>query len=302
MSKAPAPTRESIDDEDAAEPSPLLGPAASSAAESADRQALRSPHGTGMKGLFGWSMISPWCAIIGVGVSRDIYSLKYQADIGLLGTIQLVHGLMALLNDVAIGYLQDKEKWCVPTSCLLAQHCLLGPACQCQTAALTRHRVRCRLFGCFSKEKWGRRAPWLIVHYPIMALFMYFSWAPPSLKTNFLAVWYSICIGVCQWCWQQITIATQAGAAECYPFKEERMVVEAFNSGFSALGVMVAVAIIGMAYQYDLKESSSTRTLLGLICGGVGLISIFSAFAVKDARQVRLCTKNGGFLTRNEGF
>ena len=27
-------------------------------------------------------MVSPWCAIIGVGVSRDIYALKYGADIG----------------------------------------------------------------------------------------------------------------------------------------------------------------------------------------------------------------------------
>ena len=56
--------------------------------------------------LFGWSMVSPWCAIIGVGVSRDIYSLKFHADVGVIGTIQLVHGMLTLAMDVAIGYLQ----------------------------------------------------------------------------------------------------------------------------------------------------------------------------------------------------
>ena len=97
---------------------------------------------------------------------------------------------MFVFSDVVIGYLQDKEKF---------------------------------LFGSglcsFSKERWGRRAPWHIIHCPLMALFMFLSWAPPSLEPHFLAGWYFLVTFVCSWCWQQITIATQAGAVECYPFK-----------------------------------------------------------------------------------
>lgn len=81
----------------------------------------------------------------------------------------------------------------------------------------------------FSKERWGRRAPWHLVHCPLMALCMFLSWSPPMLEPWFLAGWYFVVMLVCSWCWQQITIATQAGAVECYPFKGERVAVEGFN-------------------------------------------------------------------------
>ena len=157
-------------DEDDAEPSPLLGApdiySKGGTASGAEAEHLRSPHGKAMKCLFGWSMLSPWCAIIGVGVSRDVYALKYHADVGVLGVLQLTHGIMALFYDVAIGWLQDKEK------CLFQRRC-------------------------FSKARWGRRAPWFIVHCPLMALMMYFSWAPPSLGSSFLLGWYFCVVGVC---------------------------------------------------------------------------------------------------------
>ena len=67
-------------------------------------------------------MVSPWCAIIGVGVSRDIYSLKFHADVGVIGTIQLLHGMMTLAMDVAIGYLQVSRAQNSPC-CTAAAHC-----------------------------------------------------------------------------------------------------------------------------------------------------------------------------------
>ena len=223
----------------------------------AGQQELRSPHGRAMKCLYGSSMISPWCAIIGVGVSRDIYSLKYGVDIGILGTLQLIHSALFVFSDVGIGYLQDKEKW------LFSRDGGAG----------------------FSKARWGRRAPWHIVHCPLMALCMYLAWAPPSLHSRFLAGWYFLVMLVCSWCWQQITIATQAGAVECYPFKVERVVVEGFNVVFSSLGTIIAVSFIAVAYQFPLAEMPALRTTLGLLCGAAGLVSLPAAFALKDARQ-----------------
>jgi hypothetical protein len=78
---------------------------------------LRSPHGRGMKCLYGSSMVSPWCAIIGVGVSRDIYALKYGADIGTLGTLQLIHGVVFIFTDIIIGYIQVSS--CCLSPCVL---------------------------------------------------------------------------------------------------------------------------------------------------------------------------------------
>ena len=37
----------------------------------------KSSHGLGMKALYASSLISPWAMIIGLGVARDIYALKY---------------------------------------------------------------------------------------------------------------------------------------------------------------------------------------------------------------------------------
>ena len=37
----------------------------------------KSSHGIRMKALYASSLISPWAMIIGLGVARDIYALKY---------------------------------------------------------------------------------------------------------------------------------------------------------------------------------------------------------------------------------
>ena len=45
--------------------------------------------------------------------------------------------------------------------------------------------------------------------------------------------------------------------------------VEGFNILFSSIGVMMAVSLIAVAYQFPLEEMPGLRQLLGLICGGV---------------------------------
>jgi|EP01043_Picozoa_sp_COSAG02_P004117 Na+/melibiose symporter-like transporter len=202
---------------------------------------------------FGSAMVSPWCAIIAVGGCREIYALKYHVDVGVVGTLHVLHGCLEILFSLAIGYMQDKEKF---------------------------------VFACFNKERWGRRAPWLLWHCPLMAVAMYCSWAPPSLEKNFLAGWYFVVVALGMWSWEQILIATQAGTVECYPYKEERVVVEACNVAFTAAGVSIAVVLIAVAFQFELSEHPEIRTVLGATCSGIGLLSLPSAFALRDARQL----------------
>ena len=92
------------------------------------------------------------------------------------------HGILEISFSLMVGHLQDKEML---------------------------------VFHCFSKERWGRRAPWLLCHCPIMAVSMYYCWAPPSMDATFLAGWYFFIVALGMWSWEQILIATQAGTVEC---------------------------------------------------------------------------------------
>ena len=52
-----------------------------------------------------------------------------------------------------------------------------------------------------------------------------------------------------------------------------------------SFGVSVAVCLVAVAYQFPLEERPGLRNLLGLVCGGVGLVSLPAALALRDARQ-----------------
>jgi hypothetical protein len=106
--------------------------------------------------LFASSTLSPSCGALAVGASQGIYVLKYRAGVGTMGLLHFFHGVLAVVFSLHIGFLQDKE---------------------------------CCVFRCFNKERWGRRAPWILLHCPLMSLTMYCAWAPPSLAPDFLAAW-----------------------------------------------------------------------------------------------------------------
>eukprot|EP01048_Picozoa_sp_COSAG05_P004946 COSAG05_NODE_280_length_12288_cov_4.797933_21_plen_166_part_00 len=93
--------------------------------------AISSGHSPKMKALFASSLVSPFCMGIGTGACRDIYALKYRASIGALGTMATIHAGLLIAFDLAIAQLQDREML---------------------------------VFRCFSKERWGRRAPWVLTH------------------------------------------------------------------------------------------------------------------------------------------
>ena len=138
----------------------------------------------------------------------------------------------------------------------------------------------------FNKERWGRRAPWLLLHCPLMACLMYAGWAPPSLDGSFLAHWYFWTQLLGMWCCEHLLIGNMAGSAEAYPYKAERVVVESLNVAFACFGVICSILVIGVAYADEqLDEKPGLRSTLGLACLVVGLLSLPSAWALRDARH-----------------
>jgi Na+/melibiose symporter-like transporter len=114
--------------------------------------AARVESGTSGCDKFMFSMVwfTPFIGVLTLGYQQGAYSAVYEKvdtlKIGLAGAILI---LWTIVNDIVLGYLQDKEF-------------LNG------------------LFGWFNKDTWGRRAPWVAVHIPILCAVIFMSWAPPQ--------------------------------------------------------------------------------------------------------------------------
>jgi hypothetical protein len=101
-----------------------------STAESGEGIGLRGNSGTTFIQKFSFSTLwfSPFVATISVGYQREAYSAVYdKVDVATIGMVASVLMIWTILNDILIGYLQDKES----LACL------------------------------FPKATWGRRAPWV---------------------------------------------------------------------------------------------------------------------------------------------
>ena len=224
-----------------------------------------SGHGRAKKAIFSTSLTS-WASTAAVtGGCRDVYALRFHVSIGALGGIQILHNIALVGMDVLIGHMQDKE--------LMVSRC-------------------------FAKERWGRRAPWILVHTPVLAVAMYSLLAPPSLDATFLVIWYFVTVLVALWSAEHLIIANQAGSAEIYPFKEERVVVESFNVLMAVIGVVLGVFLVSSPALGNecLIHDPSARTSLGVAAAVVSCASIASVWSIQDARQPSDAAQQLGFV------
>ena len=102
-----------------------------------------SGFGLWHKFTFGSILVGFFSSSITMGALRDVYAIKFHIGIGTMGAIQSVHNTLGIFVDVAIGHMQDNE-WLV--------------------------------FRLFNKERWGRRAPWVVLATPVMAVMSAPAW------------------------------------------------------------------------------------------------------------------------------
>ena len=114
-----------------------IAPAAGSAASGDAGGIQGSGFGLCHKFAFGSILCGMFSSSITTGALRDVYAIKFHIGIGTMGTIQSLQTILAIFIDVAVGHMQDNE-WLV--------------------------------FRLFNKEKWGRRAPWVVLATPVMAV------------------------------------------------------------------------------------------------------------------------------------
>ena len=120
---------------------------------------------------------------------------------------------------------------------------------------------------------------------------------PLSMDAGFLTWWYFFVVLIAIFCGEQLAIANQAGGAECYPYKEERVQLESFNLLNAVIGVSMACGFLLFMYQEpDLVNAVDTRRHLGIAAFFSCIVSLVSVSSVKDAKQESKSEENLYFL------
>jgi len=142
---------------------------------------------------------------------KQVYSLAFNADIGALGAILFVVACIDTLVNPFVGYIQDNE-W---------------------------------LSSYFSKEKYGRRAPFYITHAPIMIIstaLVFFPIKGENESANAgTYIWFTVLLVVMKWCHSVQSIAVGAATDEIFPIQMERSHIWTLNVIFLWIGIMIAV-------------------------------------------------------------
>ena len=95
----------------------------------------------------------------------------------------------------------------------------------------------------FDEEKWGRYAPFFLIHLFVASATIVLAYLPYQLDlegNQVHAVYFIVCF-VGYWAFSNMFISFYSSVVELYPFKEERMEVEGWSVFFSIVSVLVCI-------------------------------------------------------------
>jgi Na+/melibiose symporter-like transporter len=197
------------------------------------------------------------------GLATQLYALAFGGDLAILGWITILIAVWDVINDVMVGKLMDAEF-------------LTG--------------------AWFPAEEWGRRAPWMVTHLPVLAISMFLLMIPPEslFGTAGLYVWFGFMLFVAKWCYTATLTAFQAVSVELFPFKEERFVIEAWTVPWAWLGAISAVLVVsnaigkGSSTKEECGESGEANAAFRYAGGAVSLVITFlSMLSVKYLKMAK---------------
>uniref|UniRef100_A0A7S4S6P6 ADP,ATP carrier protein n=1 Tax=Alexandrium monilatum TaxID=311494 RepID=A0A7S4S6P6_9DINO len=210
--------------------------------------------------FFAASLVSPMACAGITFFGKDIYILKFGADVGLMSAVGTVLAIVAPVINLLTGWCMEK----IPLSTL------------------------------FPWATWGRRAPWYLTHLVLTAFSTAALFLPVSFDPTFLCWWY-LALALCSsWCLSVSFIAFESARLEAYATKEERTEVEAVCkiSGGAGAGTGILLPLIVAA-----GASRQVLQLMGLVALLVGLFSLVSIPVLRKARLVFQPDGVGSFLS-----
>lgn len=200
------------------------------------------------KALFSASLISPM-ANAGIFLfGKDIYVLKFAADVGLMGLVGTLLSVSGPAFQPLVGYCMEK-------------------------LSLEKY---------FPWDSWGRRAPWFLTHCIAGAFTCAAIFVPPSFDSTFLCFWFLGWSLLGSWFLSVVFVAIESSRVEVYPTKEERSEVEAAAKIMSGIGAGIGMGlplVVAAEAPVHLLALMSVATLIS------GLVSIIALPVLRKARM-----------------
>jgi len=162
-------------------------------------------------------IFSPFVAIVCTGVLPQLWTIAYKADLSQTMTVLLLIGIWDLLNDYIIGYVQDKQM----------------------------------LDKFMDREKWGRRASWLVTHLPGLQICVLLLFIVPSSMThpeegdNAIYIYLAVVTFIMRWCTTQVYTAYKGGIIEIYASSADRLRLEFWLICFAWLAALFVILALG---------------------------------------------------------
>lgn len=210
-------------------------------------QETSSGHSTFKKVLFTTCVFSSPFAYGVISSMRDIYVLKFGANVEAMATVSFIVMFASAFCDPISGYLQD--------SCTSWYSCLMP------------------------KETWGKRAPYVTFSMLCVNVFFFLSYFPPS---GALVIWYLIMFLGSVICTSTINVGYTVSVYSLYKFKKERVIVEGYGYIMKTFGLLLGYGFFVVTLQ---DARLGVRFVQAII--GIGLLLIVIPGSMKIMKEAR---------------
>eukprot|EP00940_MAST-03C_sp_MAST-3C-sp2_P002654 g2654.t1 len=186
-------------------------------------------------------------AIGAIGPMREIYVLKFGADVSAMAAAGFVVAFWSAFCDPISGFLQDTffswYNWIAP------------------------------------QEKWGKRAPYMGISLLVLMLVAFAAYFPPDGAYVWWFIWVMM---IATFSWSTINVSYTTSLYSLYKFKNERVIVEGYGYMMKSAGLLLGF----MFFVITLSDASAgVRAIQALTCIGIFIASFVSIPVVMTARQ-----------------
>ena len=176
---------------------------------------------------------------------REIYVLKFGADVTGMAAAGFVVAFWSALCDPISGFMQDTMAW----------------------------------YENFFGKSWGNRAPWATVSLLALMGFIFAAYFPPD---GAYVPWYLWVLMGSTFCYSTINVAYTASVFSIYKFKKERVMTEGFGYMMKTGGLLLGFFFFVVTLS---DASTGVRAFQAFMGMGIFALGLVSMYVMKEAKR-----------------